>query len=103
MVPAITTASFFLDTVFALPARPGPPEIGSGLSQARPHAGMVLECGAVTGVRLGTAGLMLANGDTVLRLDERGARHHDGGLRVGAVGGDQHEDHYSTADKLKPR
>ena len=58
VVAAITAASFFLNAVFAFAiARPGRPEIGPGFSQARSNAAVVLGCGVVIGLLLGTAAL----------------------------------------------
>src|SRR5262249_12829058 len=57
-VAIITAASFFLNAVFAFAiARPERPEIGPGFSQARAHAAVVLGCGGVIGLLLGTAAL----------------------------------------------
>ncbi len=57
-VAAITTASFFLNAVFAFAiVRPGRHEIRPGFSQARSHVAVVVGFGAAIGLLLGTAAL----------------------------------------------
>ncbi len=55
-VAAITTASFFLNAVFAFAiAGPGPPAIRPAFSQARAHLAVILGWGAAVGICLGLA------------------------------------------------
>jgi hypothetical protein len=57
---AITAASFYLDAVFAYAiVRPGRPEIGPALTQARSHLAVVLGWGAVTGLLLGVSAFVV--------------------------------------------
>ncbi|MGH3232416.1 MAG: hypothetical protein ACRDOH_04000 [Streptosporangiaceae bacterium] len=55
-VAAITAASYFLNAVFAFAiARPGRPQIRPAFTQARSHLAIVLGSGAVVGICLGLA------------------------------------------------
>jgi len=60
-VAAVTAASFFLNAVFAFAiSGAGPPMIRPAFTQARSHLPVVLGSGAVVGVGLGLATLVLA-------------------------------------------
>jgi hypothetical protein len=55
----LTAASFFLNAAFAAAvARPGPPDIGDGFTQARAHIRTVLSWGVGIGAALGVAVLV---------------------------------------------
>ncbi len=56
----ITTASFYLNAVFAFAiSRPGPPEIRPAFTAARHHLGVVLSFGFVVGAALGTSAIIV--------------------------------------------
>ena len=59
-IVAITTASFYLNAVFAFAiSRPGPPEIRPAFTAARHHLGVVLAFGLVVGAALGMSAIIV--------------------------------------------
>ena len=60
LIAAITAAAFFLNAVFAFAiARAGPPEVRAGVAGARRHLPVVLGSGAVVGLLLGVATIVV--------------------------------------------
>ena len=59
-IAALTAAGFYLNAVFAFAiAEPGPPAIGPAFTRARSHLPIVLGSGAVVGVLLGLATVVI--------------------------------------------
>ena len=59
-VAAVTTASFFLNAVFAFAiARPGPPLIRPGFREARSHLTVIVGWGAAVGLALGLSTIIV--------------------------------------------
>ncbi len=60
VIAAITAASFFLNAVFGFAiAQPGTPEVRPAFAQARSHLSVILGSGAVIGVLLGLATMVV--------------------------------------------
>ncbi len=60
VIVAVTTASFFLNAVFAFAiAKPGRPEVRPGVDQARDHLGAILGSGAIVGALLAFATMIM--------------------------------------------
>ena len=99
-IAIVTAASFYLNAVFAFAiVQPGRPQIRPAFTQAHQHLLVVLGSGAVVGVLLGLATMVVSRWGKfwfAFRPQHR-RRHHDGLLRGHPIPAHRDEDHLLQA------